>query len=114
MESRQHLRLPVECPVQYSGAGDQLRGEGTTLNLSTGGWKVHGSHPVQAGMPLSLHVSLPDGVGPMEVELAVVRWSQGQTFGLKNTILGEKEGMRLRRFIAKHIEPSDPSTVRNT
>lgn len=113
MESRQHVRLSIECPVQYSSAGDHLQGEGTTLNLSTGGWKVHGSQPVQPGMPLFLRVSLPDGVEPMEVELAVVRWSHGQTFGVKNTILGEKEGKRLRRFVVNHVKQSDPSTVRS-
>ncbi len=106
MESRQHVRLPIQCPVQYSAAGDRLQGEGTILNLSTGGWQVDGSQAVQAGTSLLLRVFLPDGEEPMAVELAVVRWSQAQTFGLKNTILGEGEWIRLRQFVSTTIKSS--------
>ncbi len=113
MGSRQHIRLPIQCRVQYSGPGDSARGEGTVLDLSTGGWKIQGSRPVPLGTALSLHVSLPDAVEPMEVELAVVRWSQGETFGLKNTILGEKEWKRLRRYVVTHVKKSDPSLLRS-
>lgn len=110
MELRHDLRLPVQCPVSYSGDG--IVGEGTIVNLSTGGWQVRGERPVKAGTPLVLRVSLPDGPEPIEVELAAVRWADGQTFGLKNMIMGEEQWRRLRRFVADNVTKPDMSPGR--
>ena len=110
MELRHDLRLPVQCQVSYSGDG--IVGEGTVVNLSTGGWQVRGDRQVKAGTPLVLRVSLPDGPEPIEVELAAVRWADGQTFGLKNMILGEEQWRRLRRFVADNVTKPDMSPER--
>ena len=110
MELRHDLRLRIHCPVSYSGDG--IVSEGTIVNLSTGGWQVRGDRLVKAGTPLLLRVSLPDGPEPIEVELAAVRWADGQTFGLKNIILGEEQSQRLRRFLVDHVMKPDMSPGR--
>lgn len=109
MELRHDLRLMVRCPVAYtdSASGRQLLGQGTIVNLSTGGWQVAGSQAVTRGTPLLMRVSLPDGEEPMEVQLATVRWASGLTFGVKNMILGEHEWKRLRRFVVSNASKPD-------
>lgn len=104
MELRHDLRLIVRCPVHFSSS--KLRGEGTVLNLSTGGWQVTAPEPAAQGTPLLLRVSLPDDQEPIEIELATVRWSSGDRFGLKNMIMGESEWKRLRRFVVDHLANS--------
>ena len=110
MELRHDLRLCVQCPIHYSGT--RLKGEGTVLNLSTGGWQVTAPQPLPQGTPLLLRVALPDGQEPMEIEVATVRWSSGERFGLKNMIMRENEWKRLRRFVVENLVNSDFSTPR--
>lgn len=106
MELRQGLRVKVRCPVLYSGS--QVAGEGTVVDLGTGGWQVVAGGSVPRGTPLALRVSLPDGKDPMQVELGTVRWSSGQSFGIKNMILGEEEWKRLRQFLTDNARRSAP------
>ncbi len=112
MELRHDLRLPIECTVHFADKGEKLLGEGTILNLSTGGWQIASPQAVSRGAPLVLRVSLPDGGDPMEVELVTVRWTVGDKFGLKNVILGEREWKRLRRFVVEHVQKTDLSGSR--
>lgn len=104
----------VRCPVTYSdsAAGAQAFGQGTVVNLSTGGWQVSGSLAVSRGTPLLMRVSLPDGEEPMEVQLATVRWASGLTFGVKNMILGEQEWKRLRRFVTTNASKPDFTSLK--
>ncbi len=115
MELRHDLRLLVRCPVTYAdgAAGAKVAGEGTIVNLSTGGWQVAGSQAVRRGTPLLLRVALPDGEDPMEVQLATVRWASGLTFGVKNMILGEQEWKRLRRFIVTNASKPDFTSLKH-
>ena len=109
MELRHDLRLMVRCSVTYAdpASGARVSGEGTIVNLSTGGWQVAGSQAVTRGTPLLMRVSLPDGEEPMEVQLATVRWASGLIFGVKNMILGEHEWKRLRRFVVSNARKTD-------
>ncbi len=114
MELRHDLRVMLRCPVTYanSASGAQVSGQGTIVNLSTGGWQVAGSHAVTRGTPLLLRVALPDGEEPMEVQLATVRWASGLTFGVKNMILGEREWSRLRRFVVTNASRRDFTSLK--
>ena len=107
MELRHDLRLRMHCPIHYSDG--KLKGEGTVLDLSTGGWQVATPRPLTQGTALVLRVSLPDGQEPLEIEVATVRWSSGERFGLKNMIMGEREWKRLRRFVVENLTQSDCS-----
>lgn len=105
MDLRHDLRLPVQCPIQYSGK--QIAGEGTLVNLSTGGYGITSEHPLPQGTSLSLRIYLPDGGTPIEVEVATVRWSRSGRLGLKNMIIRQEEIKRLRHFVASHSKPAD-------
>ncbi len=109
MEVRHSHRVPIHCPMKYSG--DHIVGEGTIRNLSTGGFEVDGSQAVPRDTHLSLRVFLDDGEEPLAVELATVRWSRGKRFGLKTIILGGEDWRRLRRFIGEKVKEADSSSV---
>ena len=56
--------------------------------------------PAQRGNYFALRVLLPDQAVPMQVDLAVVRWSSGREFGLEFLRMQPEEQTRLRRFIS--------------
>lgn len=98
MELRSHPRYDVQCAISFKG--DQVTGEGTLVNISLGGYKIVVSdQTVPNGTYLSLLVHIPGEGSHVEVELAVVRWSKGQEFGLEFLRMGAKEQERLRRYI---------------
>ncbi len=105
METRQDLRLSVSCPIQYSGAG--VQGQGTLLNISTGGYAVSVSEHIPHGTQVSLKVCLPDGREPYEIEVQAIWGEKGGVVGMKHLTLPEKEGQRLRRFILSLAQKED-------
>ena len=98
MDSRDTYRFPVECPVTFSG--ESCDGVGTVTNLSKRGWKVNSNWTVSPGTYLALWVSPPDYEWPMKVNLAVVRWSRGQEFGLEIMDMRPEEQERHQRFVS--------------
>lgn len=80
-EKRQYPRVEVDVPVAFSG--DRAKGRGQLINLSMGGCTVESEIPVKSGQYLNLRLELPDRKSPVTVELAPVRWSTGQAFGLE-------------------------------
>ncbi len=98
MPLRYAHRYPSQCSITF--LGDQIIGEGTVRNVSTGGWKVDSDQPVQRGNYFALRVSLPDQAAPIKVDLAAVRWSSGREFGLEFLRMQQKEQARLRRFVS--------------
>ena len=99
MEQRKHPRFAVQLPIAFSG--DAISGDGTVIDIPKGGWQVTvaSAQGVPAGTDLALRIALPDHAAPMEVTLAVVRWSQGQKFGLEFLRMEDDEQERLRRFV---------------
>ena len=83
-------------------------GFGQAANLWMSGCAVRSDLPVPVKTYVKLHLSLPDGAKPVEIELAVVRWSHGGIFGVEFTVFGEAQKKRLQRFLASLIAP-DPS-----
>lgn len=94
---RSYSRFHLECPVYF--LGPRFLGKGTVLNLSKGGSRIQGDHPVRKGTPLALRVLLPDQTEPVCIERARVRWSNGHEFGLQITQVPHEEYTRLARFL---------------
>lgn len=105
METRQDLRISVNCPVQYSGKG--FTGQGTLLNVSTGGYGVRSSQSIPDGTQMSLRVCLPDGQEPFEVGVEAVWGKKSGIVGMRSLPLPQSEGKRLRRYIVTHTKKSD-------
>lgn len=103
MDLREHQRIPVVLPVSFSG--DQIIGEGQVLNISPCGCGIESDRNVQKGTFLDLRVQLPESETPIEVDLAAVRWSLGQRFGLEFLRMRSEEQARLRRILQNPPKP---------
>ena len=97
MELRKHLRSAVQLPITFKG--DQIAGEGIVFNLSLEGCAVGIDAMVKPGTYLGLRIQTPQYEVPIEVELAVVRWSEGQNLGIEFIRIRAEEQDRLRQFV---------------
>jgi c-di-GMP-binding flagellar brake protein YcgR len=97
MELRQSPRFPVQIPVSFSG--DKIVWHGTVSDLSTGGCKVVSDPIILEGSKVVLRAHLPSQASPVQVEVAKVRWSRGQEFGLEFLYMKPEERARLTHFI---------------
>jgi PilZ domain len=93
---RQHERHAVSFPVDFLGGAI---GSGQASDLSVLGCAVGSELPVPLKAYLKLQLDLPDGDSPLEIELAVVRWSFGGSFGVEFIAFGEAQKSRLKRFL---------------
>lgn len=85
----------VEVPVSF--AGDGLDGHGLSQDISAGGCRIQSTAKVEPGR--YLRVSLSPAEAPMmQIDLAAVRWVQGQQFGLEFLYMHPEEYERLLQF----------------
>jgi hypothetical protein len=97
METRYSPRIPVECAVIF--AGEAAAGEGRTIDVTLPGCMLETSSHLDLGQYVQLRVFLPDQEHPLEVELAAVRWIEGNRAGLEFIRTSDEEYVRLVRFI---------------
>lgn len=102
MERRKEPRLTIEIPVTFTA--ESLKQEGRVTSLSMGGMRVASFPPMAPGTPMKLNVQLPDDDKPLDVELAMVRWSQDGEFGISTVVLGEDNRDRLRDFLGNSFQ----------
>lgn len=97
MEFRQHPRVKVHLEVSF--LGEEVAGKGLVCNISSGGCGVNSSCTVPVGAFVQVTLHLPKSDKPLKVDVAVVRWSAGNAFGLDFLQIGQEEQDRLKRFI---------------
>ena len=97
MDQRKHARHPVEYAGSFLGEG--IAASGVILNLSVAGCRARSEHTIASGELLRVLIDVPRYQAPLQVELAMVRWSNGQEFGME--FLGAPSGdqQRLRELI---------------
>ncbi len=104
MEKRKDPRFPVQWPLSFSHSpisfrGIQINGSGKAGNISAGGCKVESDTTVDTGTYLDVRIQIRDEGSPMEIDLAVVRWSRNEAFGLEFIKMRPEEQERLQRFV---------------
>lgn len=105
MEQRYLSRKPVRFPIIFSG--DLLDGEGEVIDLSTSGCGVFTEEDVKSRSYVHALLYLPNEEKPMKVELAAVRWSAGEAFGLEFIRITTEQKRRLREYL--HMMDSRPT-----
>ena len=80
---------------------DEFEGEATLLDISTNGCRVTSHTEVKVGLSLKLSVFLQDQQWPLRIDHAVVRWVDGQSFGLEFTGIRPAQRERLRSMLMK-------------
>ncbi len=106
---RKSKRFPLEASVAFSGVEVIHEGEGTLYNLSSGGCAVRSKTAVQTGTYLSLRIRVPNRSSPLLVQLASVRWTDRQEFGLQFLLLQSDEQACLADLLAKLGDPASSS-----
>ena len=100
MAERRGRRLSLSCRLFFFGE-DDFEGEATILDLSTGGCQVTSLTEVQVGMTLRLSLFLQDQQWPVRIDGALVRWVNGNSFGLEFTEIRSAQRERVRAIIMK-------------
>lgn len=99
-QDRRGRRLKVNHRLFFFGE-DEFEGEATILDISAGGCQATSSTEVKVGMLLKLSMFLEDQPWPVRVDESVVRWVNGETFGLEFTGIRPAQRERLRAIVMK-------------
>jgi len=99
MELRGSPRYLVRFHSSFSSA--EIPGAGVGLDLSVRGCRISSLTRVTQGTELQLHLTLPEDEhsSPVDVERAVVRWTEGNEFGSEFLQLTTEAAERIRRFV---------------
>lgn len=100
---RPYRRFPVLCPVTYEHWFRE--GEGIIWSLSPMGWRLSGNLPLERGDVCSLNVMLPTKK-QVSVAAGIVRWVQGQDYGLETLVMDGTAQARLGRYIRERMKES--------
>ena len=100
MAERRGRRLSLSCRLFFFGE-DDFEGEATILDLSTGGCQVTSLTEVQVGTTFRLSLFLHDQKWPVRIDGSMVRWVNGNRFGLEFTEMRSAQRERIRGIIMK-------------
>ena len=89
---RPHRRFYICCPVTYHAG--LCEGHGTVWNLSVNGWCLSGDVSLRVGQTCPLTVHLPNQES-LFVAAVIVRWAQGQEYGLETVAIDTQTQSRL-------------------
>ena len=81
LQPRGRRRVQVDYPASFTG--DEGSGEGTVTNLTIAGCEIESMVQLPIGAGLSLRVQAPEARPPIVVVFAIVRWKNGDRFGLE-------------------------------
>jgi hypothetical protein len=90
---RKFVRYRVSVRCEFSS--DPCTGDGTVVDLSTGGCKVESAWRFCRGEYLSMTLHAVSFEHALPIELAVVRWTSGETFGVEFIRMGPIHQKRL-------------------
>jgi hypothetical protein len=97
VEQRKYTRYPVEYAASFSGDG--ITGAGVILDISSAGGRARSEIAIGKGEFMGVLIDVPRYRTPLQVALAVVRWSNGQEFGMEFIKMTPDEQLRLRELI---------------
>lgn len=101
VEKRKHTRLGTACVALFSG--ERVRGLGVVLDLSVAGCRIRSAVEVTTGEFFGVVIDKPWYINPLDVPLdvpvAVVRWSNGQECGMEFIQMEPGEQRRLRELV---------------
>ena len=97
---RRGRRMTMSRRLFFFGE-DEFEGEAGVLDLSTNGCKAMSHTEVKVGMSLKLSLFLQDQQWPLRIDHALVRWVDGQCFGLEFTGIRPAQRERLRSILMK-------------
>jgi hypothetical protein len=98
---RRASRYCTHCELEY--LTPQGAGKGTLINLSREGWRIKSERPVSRGTVLSLRLYLDDQPTPLDIDQAIVRWTDSTEFGVELLNLRPDAATRLSEYLSVHF-----------
>ncbi len=98
---RYHYRFPVFGLVKYE-RGNGI-GYGSVTNLSSLGWRISGSLPLEQGEVCALRVRLPTKQW-VSVAEGKVRWVHGGECGVETVVIDKTSQARLNDYIQARLK----------
>jgi hypothetical protein len=89
--------MPASFPLAFQTVN--LSGDGVTTNLSMGGCSFNTSAPLTNGIVMRLELQIADGVPPVVIDAAAVRYSREGKLGVEFLRWQESERDRLQLFV---------------
>ena len=114
IDLRKHPRLPLPSgalfsfkrlvvPVRFS---EEVEGEGALVNLSIGGCRLFSEVPLNIGLEYHLIFQISMERPPIPVDAAVVRWTNGATYGLKFISINPRDEAQIRDLLLEIRRPT--------
>ena len=98
---RPYRRFPDVIPVTYENGIQE--GQGTVWNLSSSGWRMSGTLPLQCGDVCSFRVTLPTR-NRVSIAAGIVRWVRGEDYGIETLVIDRREEARLGKYIRERMK----------
>lgn len=94
---REYERIRVSSAASFFG--ENILGEGTTVDISVKGCWIKGEKQVRKGWVLRLRIQRSLREPPIEIETAMVRWVLGNGFGVEFIQVQPKDDLKLRQLV---------------
>ena len=95
MSKRKNARVEMNRPIDVQGP--RGTSQGVVRDFSPGGCKIQQpAAKVHCGMRLTLRISLPDRIEPIEIKPAVVTWTSQDAFGVEFLSLSPETRSRVK------------------
>ncbi|MCE3224089.1 MAG: hypothetical protein K0S58_2269 [Nitrospira sp.] len=103
MAKRGDARVQIHRPIEFQGS--RVAGHGIAQDFSPGGCCIHQADGrVHCGMRLTLRLSLPDRIEPVEIKPAIVTWTRPHAFGVAFFATSQDIQSRLRQVYDQLLE----------
>lgn len=97
-ERRVQPRFTTQFRSTFSGRNEE--GQGRTLDISSGGCKIESDMKVAQGATFECRFHVPGLDWPLRIDEAMVRWIEGNTFGIAFTRIRPEELAKLKTVLA--------------
>jgi hypothetical protein len=97
-ERRVQPRFTTQFRSTFSGRNEE--GQGRTLDISSGGCKIESDMKVVPGDTFECRLHVPGLDWPLRIDEAMVRWIEGNTFGIAFTRIRPDELAKLKTVLA--------------
>lgn len=98
-ERRVQPRFTTQFRSTFSGQREE--GQGRTLDISVGGCKIESDSTVTQGTKLECRLHIPGLDWPLRIDEAVVRWVEGNTFGIAFSRISPEELAKLKTVLSE-------------
>ncbi|BFU89818.1 MAG: hypothetical protein NTAFB01_10050 [Nitrospira sp.] len=104
-QPRSRRRVPVDYPALFTG--DEGSGHGTVTNLTIAGCEIKSHIQLPIGAGLNLRVQAPEARPPIIIALAIVRWKNGDRFGLEFVRFEGRTKEQLEDMLNQREDPAE-------